>query len=305
MTGLARRFPRCYHLAMVKGPFPAEDTTASATLNALRGRTPPEFLYHYASNAAMIGIADVGAVFATHIHFLNDTSELRYGRALLFDEMDTIIGGLTSDDERDFVQHIRNYVAFYSELSPAFLTSFCDDLSLAMFRMYCRPDEGFALGVNGPELRGLAKGKLGELSPCTYSEAEQRAICRELIEGFLDLYRTQKPQGQVKHFNLQFAGHPANLILRSVLPLFKHESFKAEREWRVILTQTSQMKFRQGIRGITPYVLFPLTTGAKPFMCVWTGPSNIDFLLRQKATKLLLVGRYGDVPVEEYPTTYR
>jgi hypothetical protein len=289
---------------MVKGPFPAPETTPSPTLNALRDRSPPEFLYHYASNAAMIGIAEAGSVYATHIHFLNDTGEMRYGRVLLFDEIDMIVKGLTSDDERDFVEQIRNNVAFYSEISPAFLTSFCDDLSLAMFRMYCLPDEGFALGIDGPELRGLAKGQLGELSPCSYCESEQRAICRELIEGMLDLYRSQKPQSQVKHFNLQYASYPANTILRSVLPLFKHQSFKAEREWRVILSQTAQMRFRLGIRGITPYVLFPLKPGATPFMRVLTGPSSTDFLLRQKATKLLLSCRFGDVPVEEFQTTY-
>jgi hypothetical protein len=149
-------------------------------------------LYHFTSSASLLGIVKDKALFATHIEFLNDTGEHRHGVEIFQEVLAEFLATPgRPNSEIEFVSYIKRHVDMARHEGPLmFLTSFAGSKSLAMFRMYCAPNDGYCLGVSRERLSLLAEDQGFELLKCIYHEEEQSQIARELIELQLQEFRT-------------------------------------------------------------------------------------------------------------------
>jgi hypothetical protein len=133
----------------------------------------------------------------------------------------------------------------------SFVTCFCTDPNLlSMWRAYAYRGGGYCLGFDSSELRNLVNEQTVKrkrqpfnwLFQIVYGEPETRLrdSLRELA-GRIEQDPTR---------SLAFA------VARILAGKIKHESFKEEHEWRIILHDPSveEMQFREGHNNIIPYV---------------------------------------------------
>jgi hypothetical protein len=297
------------------GPSGDRISWASPTYDRLiRSATVPKELFQFTSDFGLIGIAKEEALFATHIGYLNDTAERLRGVEMVAEALRVkLANGVADVQEKEFLEQAVKYVALLKRVAPmTFLTSFAASESLQMYRLYAPPNEGHALKISGTRLALSAQRQRFQLLPCIYEPPEHEAIVDELVESLLDSYRHEcqnreslRRIGQlVPSPGFWFAGAVigfANELVTTYAPVFKHVSFAAEHEWRLIKTlrgdSPDRPRSRKGIRGITPYIHLKLERGANLYpgtahlgehmLEIHHGPSGTEDQLREAATRML------------------
>jgi len=127
--------------------------------------------------------------------------------------------------------------------SATFVASWSENGNLlSQWRAYC-PQGGYALGVHAGALESAARSQGFELVPCIYKADEQLAIARAFVahvvariqEAEIEEMRNPHQGSQLGSKGYQAVAH----YIRSdyfgwIAPVFKHEGFGEEREWRLI-----------------------------------------------------------------------
>ena len=319
---------------MIDGPLvapPIPPTWQSSMLDQHKAQSVPPSLYHFTSTPGLIGIATERGLFATHIAYMNDLGERRYGIEVFSSVLDKVIRqSQHNSHEQEFLDQIARHLNLLSVAGiSTFVTSCISVESLAMYRMYCPPDGGYSIKIPGPRLSLTATRQDFELFACIYDAERQTKIAEELVNSFIFYYRTKhqerdilREQGNLKPSpGFWFAQDVINFghqVASSYAPLFKHPSFEAEQEWRLIKTllgdHTNKLKFRSGIRGITPYFNFDVIPSATLYptdpdnhynrLEFRLGPSGIEQEIR-KAAVYMMFKSFEPHNIGVYDTSYR
>jgi hypothetical protein len=286
-------------------------------------KDPPERLYHYTSIEGLKGILESRCLWASQIHFLNDTQEFRYSIEILKkliskfkdelpkqrairtppykpEEWLSDFFGLTEDMFRiDAVSKLPVCVFSFSE----------DGDLLSQWRAYCPTGGGYSIGFRLESMVPWLQTKKLSIVPCVYDEREQETIIRDEI--------IKKRDTLLK----RLAGEPNNSgeILREVwLEFFmefsliasklKHPAFREEFEWRIISEplDNEQMSFRVGKSMILPYLTINFTK-MRPFPIdeIIVGPGREQHLARFSLLQFLIKKKLKDIPIRESSTPYR
>jgi Protein of unknown function (DUF2971) len=209
---------------------------------------------HYTAQAGLLGIVKSAEIHATKIQYFNDGAELRYGLALVTEQLRSLGDKATSDRERAVSQALLDHISLAMDVN-VFVASFSRDGDLlSQWRAYCSYGDGFSLGISLEMLEQLARNRGWAVSNCIYDGREQhRAVTDSLARVLSEL-----PQ------------HPTefdygNAFTRHLLPVvltIKNHTFQDEREVRLVsplLTETTgQFKFKAGRHSLRPYVRFGL-----------------------------------------------
>lgn len=265
-------------------------------------KNEPETLFHYTNQAGMLGIMQSDTLWATKIHYLNDESEfqlaLNLAKGELRDQIEIIrsINGDTYEIERrecllENISTIENINVCVISLSEA------KDL-LSQWRAYADGVGGFSIGFNVETLRSRAAEDGFELVKCIYEEDSQLKVIQELIAETLRVdFNTVKikadPSNGKKVFVMKTGGDFAEKLVR-IAPVLKNESFREEKEWRLISKPTSvrAMKFRPGKSSLLPYIDFNLGESKSFYLKeVVSGPSPNKHLMESSAK--MLMSKYG------------
>jgi hypothetical protein len=234
-------------------------------------QTPPPVLYHYTSMEVLERITSAGAVWASDIDFLNDSSEYVNAKAFIKEELEKRT--VHDDVLKDLVSSQVGQMYHELDHPDVFVTSFSKDGdSLPQWRGYCPTGLGVAIGFNPWALK---VGELG-LSPvavlsskedpiamnllqCVYTEKQKLTLIGAHIENYLRKARREAPSRDP---------FGSGMLLRALTdfccPLFKDESFQEEREWR--LTVISHCKdipdrhFRIGRSTLVPFIKIDVKT---------------------------------------------
>jgi hypothetical protein len=223
----------------------------------------PEYLYHYATTEALLGIVKNREIWATDIFHLNDRHEVHHG-------IEFAINALRGADIHDQYKEDGPMVAsmlesvrpltFQPRVYVSCFSGKADDQSL--WRSYC-PRGGYAIGFRRDALQALASGWI-YLLPCFYTQAEQYAEIRQhLMQPPVD------PGGQ----HASPLGGPLGLLhgLVAVSVRLKNSSFSNEAEWRLVrvLIDKCERKddylkdqFRACGARLIPYIRFKLDDDA-------------------------------------------
>lgn len=241
-------------------------------------------LYHYTSQQGLLGILDRKSVWATNTHFLNDPTEfvhaLSFAKSIanfFFDSDYWESFGSMLHRHLDTLRGDDLYVSSFSE-KP--------DL-LSQWRGYCPTGSGYCIGLDRALMAEFAEEQGFRLEPCLYGHDEQQekvtgivTTCMGLfparphtVEQFWGLEPKEKVDSIIefnRRLNDELKGQAIeamDVICESILelaPLFKHEGFHEEAEWRFIANKPAQtVCFRPGPSYVIPYISLDLLK-AKP-----------------------------------------
>jgi hypothetical protein len=160
--------------------------------------------------------------------------------------------------------------------STVFVGSFTEQPDmLSQWRAYCGDRGGFSIGLSSRTLLTLGTAQEFRLVRCIYSRKLQERIVDELLDAAYSQFLGEND----KSFAPVRAGLFCYLNLIHFAPLFKHPSFREEREWRLVSTDMLRRryrpKFRAGRSMVVPYVEFKLGGGRSslPISRVFMGPT--------------------------------
>jgi len=262
----------------------------------LVSRLPPSTLYHYTGNAAALEILTRGELWATNIHFLNDSSEFKHALELLKQEIDTRLSTSKNQQEHDALLEMSKESSLVSGVNvvTASFSEQRDDLS--QWRGYGN-GSGVAIGFAADRLRSIAHAQNFVLAPCIYKDTEHLGLINELIDDALPKYLNTQ---------IEQARKTPHLMPRVIMyaPLIKNGKFSAEAEWRLtsraIPCGLDNYKFRAGQSTLIPYYAFPIVENHHSIVTeVVCGPTPHQDLA-QSAIKSLLIKL--DIEAEVSPT---
>ena len=242
------------------------------TQSLIRGNDarPPNALWHYTSTEGLVGILTSDCLHFTDVRFLNDTSEIEYGRALCRKVMTDILTTETGATARLLTTLLDRFD------DPAGITSyvacFCHNGDLlSQWRTYGATGNGFSLGFDttSTHWRESETGSGVVLRRVEYDPARQRKRVTKILRGGFDLVKKveQCEDGDEESLAQAVTAVADRLTrwLRSLYLTFKSYAFREEREWRLIAGReavpSDDLKFRVTAHALVPYI--PICEGLR------------------------------------------
>lgn len=258
---------------------------------------PQGLLYHYTTQAGLIGILRSKSIWATHFQYLNDTSEGQIVSNAILDEISSrsdssdafhklgLAGNApknTAESSRDDVLTQGFVAAVWATSQNAFVTSFSErGDSLSQWRAYSGQSVGYSLGFRPDHLRSIGLqfltgrsdifSRSDPLGRCKYYDKRTEDSLKSQVRQSVDAYFRQAelsaglPIAQgTEGFRSNAAialGHFIQLGKLSVT--YKAAGFSEEEEWRLafLLHQDSipaDIELRPGSSTLVPYIEVPL-----------------------------------------------
>jgi len=225
--------------------------------------TTPTLLYHYTNQPGLLGIFGKAVIWATQIHYLNDTKEFWHAfemaktsisKRLHNNKNETEVERLTTiREEMETLFAVGAYVASFSEHSD----------SLGQWRGYVGSQPGFAIGFDFNALCKIALNYGAELKPCIYDrETQSRSLDSLVHEAVVAMHPTATlPFDGDAPYQPEIVFHEYIEAFQDRLfkaaPLMKHSAFADEKEWRIVYHSNKtklDIKHRPGQSMLLPYV---------------------------------------------------
>ncbi|HNX48832.1 MAG TPA: DUF2971 domain-containing protein [Thermoanaerobaculaceae bacterium] len=249
---------------------------------------PDGLLYHYTSLAGFLGILTTTRVWASSIHYLNDSAEFAYTICLAKRAIEQLVREQPARQEilesllpqLQSIQRVNIFVFSLSELP---------DL-LSQWRAYSPKAGGLSIAFDLEVLESCFRSQGFRLAECIYDPAAQYRVIHTLLAR--ELERSKDGYWFSKRNLRVFVEE-----LLAVAPLLKDPGFSEEREWRLVSDLTNidhpQVRFRVTDSTIVPY--FDLSVadqdGKLPIRMVVVGPSPHSQATASSVSSLL--GRHA------------
>jgi hypothetical protein len=238
----------------------------------------PERLWHYTSGKAAKSIFESRTLWAGHLGYMSDTSEVGHAMSVSREVVERLKQELP--EQQGALQQWTQYVTDNPPKSWApnvFAVSFSQEPDLlSQWR-------GYATGAGGPFCIGFPSAMLREridsamlreqglvgwtLRKCIYSRVEQAELIEARIREGLERAANAEvlPRGQTRE---DYGWHQIYHAVMGVAPLCKHPAFVEEQEWRLLFGPTALMKvepvhFVERRQTLAPYIEFRLAEGDK------------------------------------------
>jgi hypothetical protein len=253
---------------------------------------PPEMLYHYTDFEGFKGIVEKRTLRATQIKSLNDSTERTHGENVIGEVLKNAVG----DNNRE---RISSGMIEQSDQARWFVTCFCEQPKLlSMWRAYSDRGGGYCLGFDAHKLRRLVPLQGSAVNFNWLFKMVYGLCTTELTQILHELANLIEEDPD---FTLGF------IFAHILAGKIKHEAFKEEQEWRIILDspKIEAINFRQGHATIIPYVELQQAQGL-PLREIFYGPTlRHDGDLRKTIELMLLKYGYSDMKVESCGIPYR
>ena len=267
----------------------------------------PTPLYHYTSAGGFLGIVSSGVLRATNFSYLNDSTEIQYGREiaqkvikehLKFAQSFAHIEVLTRAEKT--LEDIGMGLEFY-------MACFCtkSDL-LSQWRAYGSEKGRFCIGFDTEDLPD--SGLKYSLSRVIYDRDKQHHKVKRAIKLAIEALAIGSSP--------EFLDRVHELFTRKVtreLCFFKDPGFKEEDEWRIVHPSepTDKIDFDTSSGIIKPFVELWASSRDRsdeyrlPMALVIIGPSLFSSLSKKSAGLLLAQYGYRDVEISEFSVPFR
>ncbi len=270
-------------------------------------KKPPNVLYHYTTQAGLLGIIQHREIWATHTQYLNDQREYLHAVDIVQEEIHAFVERTTDSDTGETLEAMDADVEGIESMNVC-VSSFSEvGDSLPQWRAYGAATSGYAIGVKGARLAELTAKLDFFLAPCIYDRSEQRALVRALVEEVVEenLERRKQPGRHMP------PGGNLCAYLHRYAPILKDPSFSEEREWRVISRPLActyeRFEYRQGSSMLIPYYRFPLGDDQIPFEVaeIVIRPTPNPAQSQRSVTSFLVSQDLEQVPVRGSAVPYR
>ncbi|QZN96714.1 DUF2971 domain-containing protein [Symbiopectobacterium purcellii] len=254
-------------------------------------------LYHYTDLNGLNGIVEHHSLWATNLYFLNDEEEMHHGLKAFENTLEHLKEDLSEKSIKILRDTLAGHRLFQARCN--YNISFCQEPDLlSQWRGY-GASQGVCLEFDKDELlEALDFGNATFFSgDVFYTKPDSTLEAKEEILTFLNNADfLKKKKSSVLH---EFVG-TAELI-NSLTPFFKHEGFRQESEFRIVIQQdikSKAIKFRVNTHGLIPFIEIKAKsntpyTGRLPLRGVKIGPcknrcfvaEGIQFLLNSRGYK--------------------
>mgnify|MGYP001234663262 CR=1 FL=1 len=245
-------------------------------------------LYHYTSHKSLRSIAENRRLRISHVYYMNDANEIKYGAELL---KRVVAERYVRETNQSVVEFLIEFKEWLNQLIGLPHYIFVFSLTekgnlLSQWRAYTPPGEtGVSIGFSHEGLKRLAAERGFELIKCFYDNNEQLSILNSEIDAIVAKFTQDVP-------SINIAGRPPNQkylqyfhqysekLLRTFCRI-KDPHFKEESEWRLVSKYYEKyvdpdIKFRDGRTTLVPFIEFQLS-GIHDNNClfeqVYVGPS--------------------------------
>jgi hypothetical protein len=245
-------------------------------------------LYHYTSQKNLRCIVEDRCLRISHVYYMNDASEIKYGAELFKTVVAERRNGETNQASIDFLVELRDWINQLIGLPHyIFVFSLTEKGNiLSQWRAYTPSGEaGASIGFSKEGLERIATKNGFELIKCLYDKKEQLGILNTELEEIIAIFVKDAP-------SINVIGRPPNQKYLSyfyqyserLLKTFcriKDPFFQEESEWRLVSKYyekytDSEIKFREGRTTLVPFVEFYLSdihNDGRLFEQVYVGPS--------------------------------
>lgn len=259
---------------------------------------PEGLLFHYTTQQGLLGILKQKCIWATHIRYLNDTSEGNIVSRVIFEEFTSRYNnasflkmfGMESDKVVDNGELVDDdtlgqgtTMASWVTSQNVFVSSFSEKGdSLSQWRAYSERSAGYSIGFRPEYVRAAGERFLSSrtdrftqvsdaLVRCIYFDAQEETMLRKEIKMLVSEYIKEAISvGKLPAAEgIQGFRTPAALAIKHFIKLGKRAAitkdngFREEVEWRLALllqqgTAVKDVKFRSGSSMPVPYLEVPL-----------------------------------------------
>ncbi len=285
----------------------------------------PKPLFHYTTATGLEGIIRSKQIWATNTDYLNDPSEIAYGRTLainvlreecriLNEELPNSIFPPYDKEEPKSLKDKKVIIKIITDLHESlsndkilnyYVVSFCQsgDL-LSQWRGYGNNGGGYAIGFKIKKSEGSTHTN-ASLRKVLYNKKKQHTLTQGLIKGLRNILSAYF--STVEHEenpDLKDMVTLANVFVRKSLIQLKSPDFSGEREWRLCVERFEEdpngLNFRD-MRGIlVPYLELPIVSPEIEIVSIRCGPTLHPELSVQSVEMLL--AKHGMKQVQVYPS---
>lgn len=241
----------------------------------------PEYLYHYTTVRGIEGILKNKMVWASVLHFLNDSTEWKYAFELAQIQIMHRLHKLAADAEWNYLlkglvvsleHHSWNVCVFSLSAMPN---------QLSQWRAYCPHEGGYAIRFRTVHLMEQLRAQGFTLSRCEYDPKVQIKRINTVLSSVLDKLPVLQ---NLRHDRMRFAEvihSTKSEVLNQIAliaPTLKHPDFQEESEWRavkmVVYANDSEMDYHiKGAMAVSYYRLrLNASTGEFPIDEITVGP---------------------------------
>lgn len=266
-------------------------------ISALDVHAPPPELYHYSNQSGFLGIIKSSEIWASKIHYLNDSNEYQLALSLARDLLRSKLGQVEMSDWIK-VECLLDNIRQIEQLNVCVVSLTEKRDLLSQWRAYGGCAGGVCLGFSSENLRKMASRQNFILARCIYSKEKQRELVAKLIEECLvkDFNTTKTRIDPINPRTIQVLATGGEFAekLAVIAPMLKDSSFEEEGEWRLVSKSgisANAFDFRPGLSNLIPYYCFSLGKRDEYLKSVTIGPTPHKELA--KGAVRLLAGKYG------------
>jgi Protein of unknown function (DUF2971) len=210
----------------------------------------------------LLSIVETGRIRATHIRYLNDWSEAETMWTFIAKRLQERKDSAKSTEESAYFSEIIK-LANTRRVPDEFVASFSEESDdLSQWRSYCPGEAGFSIGFSSAALRSQwisdpAGGKPSfvdaQLLKIFYLDENNTSEIDHAIHRILQFEAQLQGSG-----GLPSTQQAVLAWLSIIAPSYKNSAYRAESEWRMILSKPHKrmpgQRFRAGKSTVIPYV---------------------------------------------------
>lgn len=273
----------------------------------------PEYVYHYTDAAGLKGMLDQGLLWATDYRFLNDKEEVSHLRRAVND----VLGEEHRNNSNSTVKRICAEAGLYGNIETPYeifiFSASAQEDDLSQWRGYAKEGCGFTIGFDAPKLMALCDTLAIScgFGRVEYNHDEQiKSVRRALAEIGAVVERELKKKGANADEIFDKAAQTLDLIVEVRAAISKHNSFRAEDEWRIVVMiprdeAGTTIRVRSSGDRLIPFVELPVIEDGKlPVKRIGVGPGFLGSEDVQAVRRLCALNDY-DPDVYPANTPYR
>lgn len=276
-------------------------------LEDIFSKTPTGPLFHYTNQDGLLGIVKNKEIWASHTQYLNDQKEYIHAIALVKSVIEDSKNKYQTSLEQEILKEMKEGIDGNESMNVCVCSFSEEPDSLSQWRAY-GGSSGFSIGFNASFLKSAIRKHNFNLASCLYTESEQVELLSAIVDKILKQNIELKDKGEYDHFP---PGGGFCATMHRYAPIIKDESFKEEKEWRIISRPLAcsfeSFDFRPGKSMLVPYYRIPLIDESDVFNIqeLIVGPTpNLD-QSRNSAKSFLVKHDLEDIEVKKTKVPFR
>lgn len=243
----------------------------------------PPVLYHYTTQQGLLGILSSNALWATKIHYLNDSAEYQLALDLAssyLTRLHAVESTARSSKRRNKIKALLSNLRMIARMNVCVCSFSVHRDRLSQWRAYGGGVAGYAVGFHTEAIARQASAQGFHLARCVYDGENQKRLVEQLVESSL---REEFPTVPFK----RVSGKPRTLIvmpmggdfptnIARLASVLKSSAFHEEDEWRLVSDDgidVRNMQFRPGLSMLLPYASVALGDKNQYLHSITVGPT--------------------------------